>query len=386
MDTFMGAMLASPMPTRGPPPSDREEPLSPSHLGRPRSRTYESDDIDTTITTDLTSKSLSMWENEISAESSRASDGAAPRRFCVSCGTKMARSPGQSATTSVCLRCFKDYSVNDGSNTTVSVRSFDQQPRGSTPYGYDAAPITVTMPSMPRPSSNAAAVLTRGREQQAGELRSMVRPVTPEKLVTPTVTPILPRRASRKARPAATTTNTDVQGAPPAGSGFEVDELHLHLEKADGLSTACPCLPGTKSHQVQLISELSGGRADTQRNRLFALFAALFLAVALAIAAAGFLGGREHAKCLFCGAAGDMFYASAFFLVLSAICALRYGFSPRTVIRFYRAGMARRVPAMETEFRASGYTDAVAFVNAVLARGALLRKQAGIADSSAMKL
>jgi len=112
-------------------------------------------------------------------------------------------------------------------------------------------------------------------------------------------------------------------------------------------------------HQVQLISELSGGRADTQRNRLFALFAALFLAVALAIAAAGFLGGREHAKCLFCGAAGDMFYASAFFLVLSAICALRYGFSPRTVIRFYRAGMARRVPAMETEFRASGYTDAV---------------------------
>ena len=158
---------------------------------------------------------------------------------------------------------------------------------------------------MPRPSSNAAAVLTRGREQQAGELRSMVRPVTPEKLVTPTVTPILPRRASRKARPAATTTNTDVQvfwtsaltlaifhvyippftcptrtvwyalrrvhayriligaydpdvviksrleGAPPAGSGFEVDELHLHLEKADGLSTACPCLPGTKSHQVR---------------------------------------------------------------------------------------------------------------------------------------
>ena len=42
-----------------------------------------------------------------------------------------------------------------------------------------------------------------------------------------------------------------LEGAPPAGSGFEVDELHLHLEKADGLSTACPCLPGTKSHQVR---------------------------------------------------------------------------------------------------------------------------------------
>ena len=237
---------------------------------------------------------------------------------------------------------------------------------------------------MPRPYSNAAAVLARGRDQQTGELRSMVRPATPDKVAAPTVTPILPRRASRKARPAGT--EPAVLRAPPVGSGFAVDDLHLHLEKVDGLGAACPCLPGTKSHQVQLMSELSGGQADSRRNKVFAMVAALLLSVALALTAAAFLVGREDERCLFCGAAREIFYGAAAFFGLSAIFALRYCFSPRAVIRFYRSGMTRRVPAMEAEFQASGYADAVAFVNTVLARGALLRKQAGIADSEAVKL